>query len=65
MDIEPTAKQFMAQLSIKVNMLTNCKMPTIAIIVGILTFISMINTKSMILKARKFLIFQAFSFVSD
>ena len=39
-------------------MLTNVKMPTI---VGILTFISMISTKSESLKARTFLIFHYFS----
>ena len=40
-------------------MLINVKMPTI---VGILTFISMINTTSGSLKARKFFIFQYFCF---
>ena len=39
--------------------LINVKMPTI---VGILTFISMIDTRSENLKARKVLIFQRFSF---
>ena len=38
-------------------MLINVKMPTI---VGILTFISMINTTSESLKARKVFIFQRF-----
>ena len=40
-------------------MLINVKMPTI---VGILTFISMINTTSENLKARKVFIFQLFCF---
>ena len=43
----------------KFIMLINVKMPTI---VGILTFISMINTTSENLKARKVFIFQHFSF---
>ena len=43
------------QLSMKFIMLINVKMPTI---VGILTFISMINTSSESMKARKVLIFQ-------
>ena len=47
------------QLSIKFIMLINVKMPTI---VGILTFVSMINTTSEILKARNFFIRQYFSF---
>ena len=47
------------QLSLKFIMLINVKMPTI---VGILTFISMINKTSESLKARKVLIFQHFSF---
>ena len=47
------------QLSIKFIMLINIKMPTI---VGILTFISMINNPSESLKARKIFIFQHFSF---
>ena len=42
------------QLSLNLNMLINVKMPTI---VGILTFISMINTKSESLKASKHLFF--------
>ena len=41
------------QLSTKFILLINVKMPTI---VGILTFISMINTTPEILKARNFLI---------
>ena len=41
------------------TMLINVKMPTI---VGILTFISMINTTLESLKARKVFIFQQFSF---
>ena len=40
-------------------MLRNVKMPTI---VGILTFISMVDTTSESLKAREVLIFQYFSF---
>ena len=40
-------------------MLINVKMPTI---VGILSFISMINTPSESLKTRKVFIFQHFSF---
>ena len=47
------------QLSMKFIMLINVKMPTT---VGILTFISMINTKSESLEARKVFIFQHFSF---
>ena len=47
------------QLSIKFIKLINVKMPTI---VGILTFMSMINTTCESLKARKVLIFQHFSF---
>ena len=47
------------QLSMKFIMHINVKMPTI---VGILTFISMINTKSESLKASKVFIFQHFSF---
>ena len=50
---------YLAQLSTKFILLINVKMP---IIVGILTFISMINTLSERLKARNFLIFQYFSF---
>ena len=49
------------QLSIKFIMLINVKMPTI---VGILTFISMINKISESLKARKVFSFQHFSFYS-
>ena len=47
------------QLSMKFIMLINVKMPTT---VGILTFISMINTTSKRLKARNFFICQYFSF---
>ena len=47
------------QLSIKFIMLINVKMPTI---VGILTFISMINTTSERLKARNYFVCQYFSF---
>ena len=47
------------QLSMKISMLINVKMPTI---VGILTFISMINTTSEDLKARNVFILQNFSF---
>ena len=47
------------QLSMQFIMLINVKMPTI---VGILTFISMINTTSETLKARKVFIFQHISF---
>ena len=47
------------QLSMKYIMLILVKMPTI---VGILTFISMINSTSRSLKARKVYIFQHFSF---
>ena len=43
-------------------MLINAKMP---IIVGILTFISMIDKSSESLKARKVFIFQHFSLVSS
>ena len=46
------------QLSKKFLLLINVKMPTI---VGILTFISMINTISERLKARNFFICQYFS----
>ena len=45
----------------KLFMLINVKMPTI---VGILTFISMINDTSESLKARKVLIFSILVFVS-
>ena len=48
-----------SQVSTKFIMLINIKMPTI---VGILTFISMINTTPESLKARKVFIFQYFSF---
>ena len=47
------------QLSTKLIMLINVKMPTI---VGILTFISMINTTPERLKARNFFICYYFSF---
>ena len=47
------------QLNMKFIFLINVKMP---IIVGILTFISMINTTSEILEARTFFICQYFSF---
>ena len=47
------------QLSTKLILLINVKMPTI---VGILTFISMINTTSERLKERNFFICQYFSF---
>ena len=47
------------QLSTKFIRLINVKMPTI---VGILTFISMINTTSGRLKAKNFFICQYFSF---
>ena len=50
------------QLSTKFILLINVKMPTI---VGILTFISMINTTSEILRARNFLICQYFSFLEQ
>ena len=46
------------QLSIKLITLINVKMPTI---VGILAFISMINTTSEILKSRNFFICRYFS----
>ena len=47
------------QLSMKFILLINVKMPTI---VGILTFISMINTTSEMHKARNFFICRYFSF---
>ena len=50
---------YSTQLSIKFTMLINVKMPTN---VGILTFISMINTTSERLKARNFFICLYFSF---
>ena len=49
----------LTQLSTKFILLINVKMPTI---VGILTFISMMNTTSERLKARNFFICQYFSF---
>ena len=48
-----------AQLTIKLIILINVKMPTT---VGILTFISMTNTTSDSLKARRVFNFQHFSF---
>ena len=50
------------QLSTKFFLLINLKMPTI---VGILTFISMINTTSERLKARNFVVCRDFSFLSS
>ena len=50
---------YSTQLITKFILLINVKMP---IIVGILTFISMINTTSKIRKARNFFIFRYFSF---
>ena len=50
---------YSTQLSMKFILLINVKMPTI---VGILTFISMINTSSERLKARNFFICRYFSF---
>ena len=47
------------QMSIKFIMLINVKMPTF---VGILTYISLINTTSESLKARKVYTFKDFSF---
>ena len=52
-------KLFSTQLSMKFILLINVKMPTT---VGILTFISMINTTSVRLTARNFFICQYFSF---
>ena len=49
----------LAQLSTKFIMLKHVKIPTI---VGILTFISMINTTSARLKARHFFIYRYLSF---
>ena len=51
---------YSTQLSMKFTLLLNVKMPTITI-VGILTFISMINTTSERPKARNFFICQCFS----
>ena len=48
-----------SQLSMKLTRLINVKMP---IVVGILSFISMINTTSESLTARKVFIFQHFRF---
>ena len=50
------------KLSTKFILLKNVKMPTI---VGILTFISMINTSSERLKARNFFILGYLSFMSS
>ena len=50
---------YSTQLSTKFILLINVKMPTI---VGILTFISMINTAAWRLKARNFFICRYFSF---
>ena len=50
---------YSTQLSTKFILLINVKMPTI---VGILTFISMINTTPKRLKARNFFICRYFSF---
>ena len=50
---------YSTQLSMKFIMLMNVKMPTT---VGILTFMSMINTISKSLKARTVFVFQFFSF---
>ena len=50
---------YSTQLSTKFILLMNVKMPTI---VCILTFISMVNTTSVRLKARNFFICQYFSF---
>ena len=50
---------YSTQLSMKFILLINVKMPTI---VGILTFISMINTTSERLETRKFFICRYFSF---
>ena len=53
---------YSTQLRTKFILLINVKMPTI---VGILTFISMINTSSERLKARNFFICQYFSFYTQ
>ena len=55
---------FRAQLKLRVKfiMLINVKMPTI---VGMLTFISMINTTSVSLKARNVFIFSILVFTSS
>ena len=61
-DTRPEVKKlfsYSTQLSMTFILLTNVKMPTI---VGILTFISMINTTSERLKARNFFICRYFSF---
>ena len=50
------------QLSTKIFLLINVKMPTI---VGILTFISMINTTSEGYRARNFFICRHFSFYEE
>ena len=56
---EPGLFSCSTRLSVKFILLINVKMPTI---VGILTFISMINTTSERLKARNFFICRYFSF---
>ena len=53
---------FMLTTEQKNIMLINDKMPTI---IGILTFISMINTTSESLIAQRLFVFQHFSFVSS
>ena len=53
---------YSTQLSTKIILLINVKMRTI---VGILTFISMINTTPKRLKARNFFICRYFSFMSS
>ena len=50
---------YSTQLSTKFILLINVKLPTS---IGILTFISMVNTRSERLKARYFFICQYFSF---
>ena len=56
------SSQLSMKIIMKIIMLINAKMPTI---VGILTFKSMINTRSESLKARKVFIFQHFTFMSS
>ena len=51
---------YSTQLSVKFILLINVKMPTI-VEIGILTFISMLNTTSERLKARNFFICKYFS----
>ena len=53
---------YSTQLSTKFNLLINVKMP---LILGILTFTSMINTISKRLKARNFFICRYFSYMSS